>query len=72
MVAQRLQGGVAMSVATLSTGFHLGWKRLAATRARRHRGEFERSLASCADRFELERRERALMRWQSSDGSLLG
>lgn len=71
MVAQQLRGGVA-TIAALSTGIRLRWQQRAAARERRPRGEVERSLARCADRFELERRERALMRWQSRDGSLLG
>jgi hypothetical protein len=39
---------------------------------RRRRGEHERYFGSSADRFELERRERAYTRWDSHEGSLLG
>jgi hypothetical protein len=49
------------------------WQRLAAgRRVRRQRGEFERYFAGSADRFELERRERAWTRRHYSEGSLLG
>jgi hypothetical protein len=49
------------------------WQRLATgQRMRRQRGEFERYFAGSADRFELERRERAWTRRHYSEGSLLG
>lgn len=75
MVSARRARCVATPLATLGAGrcwYPPEMATLATSRGRRPRGEVERSLASCADRFELEWRERALMRWQSSDGSLLG
>jgi hypothetical protein len=63
---------VAASIKALSAHIRLAWQRLAAVLRRRQREEYERLLAESADRFELERRERAWNRWQSSDGSLLG
>jgi hypothetical protein len=48
------------------------WQSLAAGLKGRQGGELERYLAGSADRFEVERRERAWTRWRDSDGSLLG
>jgi len=45
---------------------------LVAWRRRRGRGEPGCDFGDSTDRFELERRERARNRWDSSDGSLLG
>jgi hypothetical protein len=72
MVRAAIVGSIAASIKALGTHIRLAWRRLAAVRRRRQRGEHERLLAGSADRFELERRERAWNRWQSSDGSLLG
>jgi hypothetical protein len=46
------------------------WQSFAGLKGRQG-GELERYLAGSADRFEVERRERAWTRWQGSDGSLL-
>ena len=62
----------AASINALGADIRLAWRRLVAVRRRRQSVEYERLLAGSADRFELERRERAWNRWQSSDGSLLG
>ena len=72
MVPTTVVGSIAASIKALGTNIRLAWRRLAAVRRRRKSGEYERLLAGSADRFELERRERARNRWQSSDGSLLG
>ena len=72
MVPATVLKSVAASIAALGAAIRRASQRLAAARARRKRGEYEPLLAGSADRFELERRERARMRWQSSDGSLLG
>jgi hypothetical protein len=72
MVLATVVGSVAASIKALGANIRLAWQRLAAVCKRRQRGEYERLLAGSADRFELERRERAWNRWQSSDGSLLG
>jgi hypothetical protein len=72
MVRATVVGSVAASIKALGAIIRLAWQRLAAVCKRRQRGEYERLLAGSADRFELERRERAWNRWQSSDGSLLG
>jgi hypothetical protein len=72
MVRAAIVGSIAASIKALGTDIRLAWRRLAAVRRRRQSGECERLLAGSADRFELERRERAWNRWQSSDGSLLG
>ncbi len=47
-------------------------QRWAAWQERRRRGEHERYFDGSADRFELERRERACTRWDTREGSLLG
>jgi hypothetical protein len=70
MVPATVVRSVATSIKALGADVRLAWQRLAAVG--RPRGEYERLLADSADRFELERRERAWNRWQSSDGSLLG
>ena len=72
MVPAAVVASVAASNKALGTDIRLGWQRLAAMRRRRQRGECERLLAGSADRFELERRERAWNRWHNGDGSLLG
>jgi hypothetical protein len=72
MVPPAAVGNVAASIRALCAKIRLVWHRLTAVRKLRQRGEYERLLASSADRFELERRERAWTRWQSGDGSLLG
>jgi hypothetical protein len=72
MVPTTVVGSVAASINALGADIRSAWRRLAAVRRRRPRGEHERVRAGSADRFELERRERAWNRWQSSDGSLLG
>ena len=72
MVRTEVAGGIAVSAKSLASDFHRAWRRLGAVRRCRQSGEYERLLAGSADRFELERRERAWNRWQSSDGSLLG
>jgi len=51
---------------------HSAWQRLVAGYRSRQHGEHERYFAGAADRFELERRERAWTRGHYSDGSLLG
>jgi hypothetical protein len=65
---------VAGSKLTLALGAHIrsAWQWLAAAHSLRRRGEHERYFAGSADRFELERRERAWTRGHYSDGSLLG
>jgi hypothetical protein len=63
---------IAASIRALGADIRCVWRRLTAERRCRPSGEYERLLAGSADRFELERRERAWTRWQSSDGSLLG
>jgi hypothetical protein len=72
MVRTAIVGTMVASIKALGTDIRWAWRRLAAVRRRRQSGEYERLLAGSADRFELERRERAWNRWQSSDGSLLG
>ena len=72
MVPATVVRSVAASIKALGADIGLAWQRLAAVLRRRQRGEYERILAGSADRFELERRERAWNRVQSSDGSLLG
>ena len=72
MVPTTVVGSIAASIKALGAEMRLAWRRLTAVRRRRQSGEYERLLAGSADRFELERRERAWNRWQSSDGSLLG
>jgi hypothetical protein len=72
MVRTAVVGRIATSVKALSADISFAWRRLAAVRRCRQSGEYERLLAGSTDRFELERRERAWNRWQSSDGSLLG
>jgi hypothetical protein len=62
----------AQPIMTLAADIRSAWRRLAARQMRRRRDELERHFAGSADRFELERRERAWTRWHSSDGSLLG
>ena len=59
-------------IMALGAEIRSAWQRLAAWQRRWRRGEHERYFAGAADRFELERRERAWTRRHSSDGSLLG
>jgi hypothetical protein len=65
---------IAASKRIITLGAHIrsAWQALQATYRSRLRGELERYFAGSADRFELERRERAWARGHSSDGSLLG
>jgi hypothetical protein len=64
---------VAKRIVALGADIRSAWRSLAAAmRMRRQRGERERYFAGSADRFELERRERAWTRAHYSDGSLLG
>ncbi len=65
---------VAASRRIIALGAHIrsAWQGLAARYRRRLSGELECYFAGSADRFELERRERAWARGHSSDGSLLG
>jgi hypothetical protein len=72
MVSTTVAGSVVASIKALGADIRLAWQRLAAVCKRRPRGEYEREQAGSVDRYELERRERAWNRWQSSDGSLLG
>jgi len=72
MVPAAFAGSVAASIKALGAGMCLVWQRLAAVPRRGQRREYEPLLADSVDRFELERREQAWMRWQSSDASLLG
>ena len=72
MVPAALVASVDASIKALGADIRSAWQRLAAVRGRRQRGECERLLASSADRFELERREREWNRWHNRDGSLLG
>jgi hypothetical protein len=72
MAAAAVVRSVTASIKALGANIRLAWQRLPAVRTRRQRGEYERLLAGSGDRFELERRERAWNRWQSSDASLLG
>ena len=72
MVRAALIGSIAASIKALGADIRLAWRRLVTARRRRQSAEYERLLAGSADRFELERRERAWNRWKSSDGSLLG
>jgi len=59
-------------IMALGARIRSAWQWLAAADSRRRRGEHERYFADSADRFELERRERAWSRGHYSDGSLLG
>ena len=72
MIPATVVASVAASIRALGANIRLAWLRLAAVRRRSQRRDHERLLAGSTDRFELERRERAWTRWQSSDGSLLG
>lgn len=67
-------GCVAACKRIKSIGADIGkvWQRLMAVHRRRRRGDHERYFGGSADRFELERRERAFTRWDSIEGSLLG
>lgn len=56
----------------LGAAMRSAWQSFAAGLKGRQRGELDRYLAGSADRFEVERRERAWTRRQPSDGSLLG
>ena len=56
----------------LSAAIRSAWQSLLAGLKGRQGGELEHYLAGSADRFEVERRERAWTRWHGSDGSLLG
>ena len=62
----------AKRIMALAADIRSSCQRLAAAHQRRRRSELESYFAGAADRFELERRERAWTRWHSSDGSLLG
>ena len=64
---------VAASKRIIALGAHIrsAWQWLAARYGRRRRGNLERYFAGSADRFELERLERAWTRGDTSDGSLL-
>jgi len=72
MVRAAIIGSMAASIKALGADIRLAWRRVVTVRRHRQSAEYERLLAGSADRFELERRERAWNRWQSSDGSLLG
>jgi hypothetical protein len=65
---------VAASKRIIALGAHIrsAWQWLAVRCGRRGRSNLERYFAGSADRFELERLERAWTRGHSSDGSLLG
>ena len=64
---------IAASKRIIALGAHIcsAWQWLAARYGRRRRSSLERYFAGSADRFELERLERAWTRGDSSDGSLL-
>ena len=59
-------------IIALGAPIRSAWQWLAVRYGRRERSNLERYFAGSADRFELERLERAWTRGHSSDGSLLG
>ena len=62
----------AKPIVALRAHIRSAWQWFAAGHRRRQHGEHERYLFGSADRFELERRDRAWTRGHYSDGSLLG